>query len=182
MAGNCKSNDLKIVLSQWIVKDKIASSNCPRFSGKITGFHLKSCILKENAKNSTSGRSLRIPESFVARCRIYLFHLLLLMGKVPWMLKITKRSHAFRFSIFSEYQNPSHSVNTQLRKFTSLCARHTNKKASPNAGACLWKDSKTLNLINSNPSCCAPRASTRPCRSRLPSWPCSHRESSWGSR
>jgi hypothetical protein len=52
-----ESNDQKILFWEWEVKGKISSPNCPYFPAKIADFGLNYRILKENAKNLTSGRS-----------------------------------------------------------------------------------------------------------------------------
>jgi hypothetical protein len=53
--GPCRRKTVnKILLSSWVVKEKIASRQSP-FSGQIDDFHSNYCILKENAKNTTSG-------------------------------------------------------------------------------------------------------------------------------
>ena len=51
---------------------KLAPPNCPHFQAKIADFGLKCCILKENAKNSTSGGTFRLSGKIFLSAQIYL--------------------------------------------------------------------------------------------------------------
>jgi hypothetical protein len=42
-----------------VVKGKIAFSRCPYFPAKIADFGLNYCILKEKAKNKSTGRTVQ---------------------------------------------------------------------------------------------------------------------------
>jgi len=51
----------KILLSEWIVKGEIASTNCPVHPNKIADFHSKYWILNEYAKNKIKKKSTQTP-------------------------------------------------------------------------------------------------------------------------
>jgi hypothetical protein len=47
----------KIIFWKWFVKSKLPPRNYLHFCIKIGDFGLNYCILKENAKNATTGRN-----------------------------------------------------------------------------------------------------------------------------
>jgi len=53
----------------------MASPNSPHFLAKVVDYRLNYCILKENTKNTTSGRTPRLRMEFSPFLQIYLLHL-----------------------------------------------------------------------------------------------------------
>jgi hypothetical protein len=96
--------DQKILSYSPTVKEKIAFENGLRFQIQIEALHLKSCILRENSKNKSSGSTPCFPRKFPAMSNTYLFHQLLWGRGMLWGLKITGRSHASRINICFEYR------------------------------------------------------------------------------
>jgi hypothetical protein len=59
-------DDPKILRWEWVVKEEFAFGNSLGFQAQLEDLRLKYCILKEKAKNSTSGRKIawRPPKIF----------------------------------------------------------------------------------------------------------------------
>jgi hypothetical protein len=54
-----RKDNQKILLTSWVVKEKIAFGNSLGFQARIEDLHLKCGILGDGTKNKTSGRSPR---------------------------------------------------------------------------------------------------------------------------
>ena len=82
----------------WVVKGKIAVENSPGFPAQIDDLCLKYCILGDDSKNKSSGRSPRFPRKFPAPSDNYRLHQLMIGRGELSGLMISGRNDASQFN------------------------------------------------------------------------------------